>query len=471
MDAFAQRRTWQRGYRLALSQLLCLGRHTVTNLLATCGRQFIDWSGDYRLFSQARWDPRGVFRPVIGGVMGLCPDKDVFVVAMDDTHLRRSGKHTPGVSWGRDPLGPPFHCNLILRQRFIQVSAALYTAAPPAAARAVPIRFQHCPPVAKPKRSAEPAEWKEYRKQCRERNLCTEGAAILYQLRQELDQHHHAWHRLLVACVDASYFNQTVVKRLPERTCLIGRTRKDVKLFFLPAPPEQPVRGPHAKYGQPAPSPEQLRQDASIPWQQVTAFASGKLHTFRIKTIAPVLWAKAGADRPLRLVVIAPTGYRLRKGSRLLYRQPAYLLCTDPDLPVERLVQYYLWRWDIECDHREEKHVLGVGQAQVTAELSVQRQPELAVASYAMLLLAAARAFGQDALELTLPPPKWLANRTKPRVTIEDLLHQLRCEVWAHGLERLTANCDHFVNEPTADTKCPQIEESLPSAALYVRWG
>jgi len=75
-----------------------------------------------------------------------------------------------------------------------------------------------------------------------------------------------------------------------------------------------------------------LRQDESVPWQKVEAFAAGKRHEFRIKTIGPVLWRKAGADLPLRVVVIAPLGYRLRKGSRMLYRQPAYLICTDPDL-------------------------------------------------------------------------------------------------------------------------------------------
>ena len=43
-----------------------------------------------------------------------------------------------------------------------------------------------------------------------------------------------------------------------------------------------------------------------------------------------VYWRKAGPDMPLLLVVIKPLGYRLRKGSKLLYRQPAFLICTDP---------------------------------------------------------------------------------------------------------------------------------------------
>jgi len=33
-------------------------------------------------------------------------------------------------------------------------------------------------------------------------------------------------------------------------------------------------------------------------------------------------------DLPLRLIIIKAAGYRLRKGSVLLYREPAYLIAT-----------------------------------------------------------------------------------------------------------------------------------------------
>jgi hypothetical protein len=77
---------------------------------------------------------------------------------------------------------------------------------------------------------------------------------------------------------------------------------------------------------------EALRTDDSVPWQTIEAFAAGKRHVFKVKTLGPVLWRKSGADCPLRVVVIAPIGYRLRNGLRLLYRQPAFLICTDPDM-------------------------------------------------------------------------------------------------------------------------------------------
>jgi hypothetical protein len=162
-----------------------------------------------------------------------------------------------------------------------------------------------------------------------------------------------------------------------------------------------------------------------VAWEEVTAFGAGKTHAFRIKTLAPVLWKKAGPDNQLRVVVMAPVGYRLRKGSELLYRQPAYLICTDPVLPLDQLIQYYLWRWDVEVNHRDEKQIIGVGRAQVRSEQSVDRQPALAVASYAILLLAAARAFGIDAVHGALPPPKWQTHRTKQRLSTQELIRSV----------------------------------------------
>ena len=471
MDAFAQRRIWRRARRLGLSQLACLGRHTVSNLLCASGRQFQDWSADYRVFSKDRWDVQRLFEPVVQGVLDISPAASPFVIAMDDTHLRKSGKKTPGVAYRRDPLSPPFHCNFIRAQRFLQLSAMLAAEKAAGPARAVPIRYEHVPPVAKPKRSAGQEQWKAYRQQCRKQNLSTHAVEALAETRRQLDAKHGAEDRPLIVATDGSYTNKTVLKQLPQRTTLIGRVRKDANLFYPPRNEDQPARGAKRKYGQEAPTPEALRQDEATPWRTVTAFAAGKLHSFRVKTLGPVLWKKAGHDRPLRLVVIAPVRYRLRKGSRLLYRQPAYLICTDVDLPLQQIVQDYLWRWDIEVNHRDEKQIIGVGQAQVRSAQSVERHPAFAVASYAMLLLSAARVFGTDAVEAKLPPPKWRTGSGKQRVTTWELLQQLRSEVWSYALGQLEANSEHFMTALAEDTKPSEFPLPLASAVLYTATG
>jgi hypothetical protein len=385
--------------------------------------------------------------------------------------VAKTGTRTPGVAYRRDPLSPAFHTNFIRAQRFLQLSALLPNARPPGSARAIPIAYEHVPPVPKPKKDASDAEQKAYREQRRRKNLSTHGVQTVRRFREDLDQRHGAADRVLVIGVDGSYTNRTVLRDLPPRTTLIGRVRKDAKLFAWPRPEDQPAVGTKRRYGEPLPTPEQIRQDEDIPWQEVRAFACGKMHTFRVKTVAPILWKKAGAGRSLRLVVIAPVGYRPRKGSKLLYRHPAYLICTDPGLPLEQVIQYYLWRWDIEVNHRDEKQIIGVGEAQVRSPESVHRQPALAVASYSILLLAAARVFGTDTPRGRLPLPKWQSKQTEQRLSTQELTRQLRSEVWAHAIDRLVPNSNDFVAGLGADTKGSEPNLPAASAMLYAAAG
>lgn len=468
---FSQPRVWERAYRLSLAQLTCLGRHTITGLICTRGRQFQDWSADYRLFSQDRWEVSNLFRPVIAGVLSALADPAPFVTALDDTHLRKTGLRIPGVAYRRDPLSPAFHCHFVRAQRFRQLSALLPEGPVPGAARAIPIHDEHVPGVAKPKKTATPEQWQDYRQACRQNNLSTHGAAAIQPCRRQLDEEHHSRQRDLIVPVDGSYCNRTVLKSLPPRTTRIGRIRKDAKLYAPACAQDQAVRGKKRQYGQRVATPEELRQEDSVPWQEVCAYACGRVHRFRVKTLGPVLWAKAGAYRRLRLVVIAPVGYRLHQGGKLLYRQPAYLICTDPDLALEKVVQHYLWRWDIEVNHRDEKQLIGIGQAQVRSLQSVERQPAFAVASYAMRLVAASQAFPDPGTDTLLAAPKWRKTGRSPRLSTARLLQQVRRELWCQGLERRHDHSRGFVTQDLSNTKCLKFQSSLPSAVLYVSTG
>jgi hypothetical protein len=200
-----------------------------------------------------------------------------------------------------------------------------------------------------------------------------------------------------------------------------------------------------------------------VPWQEVEAFASGKRHQFRIKTMSPLLWRKAGADLPLRIVVIAPLGYRLRKGSRMLYRQPAYLICTDPDLPLEKLLQYYLWRWGVEVNFREEKTLIGTGEAQVRTAESNQHLPAVTVAAYALLWTAALQALAGGSAFQGLRPPKWRRDRSDDGrlPSTGDLLRLLRYEIWAGVLRPGTFY--HFAANSAPDTNASKPLPDLPA--------
>ena len=391
-------------------QVLCLSRHTVTGLLYTGGRQLRDWTADYRLYSQGRVDIDQLFGVAREEVESMLVKGSPLVVAMDDSILRKTGKNIPGVAWRMDPTGPPFQINFVLGHRVLQLSAAVPFGAL-GQARSIPIDFVEAPTAKRPKKNASPQEKKAYRELQRQKNINAVGLGRVLLLVRKIK-------RDLWLTVDGRFTNRTVIKSLPQAVTLIGRMRRDAKLYAVPKVELSGAKGGRPRrYGERLATPEEIRQDDSIPWQTVQAYAAGKVHQFHIKTLAAVKWRPAGAGKVLRLIIIRPLAYRLRQGDKLLYREPAYLICTEAALPLAEVLQAYLWRWGIEVNFREEKTLLGVGQAQVRNGRSVQAVPALQVASYAMLLLAGAQAFGTEATANSLPAPKWRGGQVKPRLT------------------------------------------------------
>jgi len=450
---------------LAFSSLLCLGRRTVTGMLATSGFQFMDWSTHYRLFERTRLDPRVFFDTTLHAAGPYLAPHAPLVALLDDTILRKRGRCVSGAAWRRDPLGPHFQTNLVWGQRFVQCSLALPAnqTLSTGSARAIPITFRHAPSAKKPGKKAPPEEWTAYRNASKALCLSHQGTEEIQNLRARMDADPSHAHRRLIMCTDNSYTNKTVLRNLPERTTLIGRIRKDTRLNMLPEDAST-GRGRTRCYGAKLPTPEEIRLDPSIPWKTVRVHAAGKDYDFQIKSIGPIRWRVAGGKRTLRLIVIRPLGYRLRNGGRVLYREPAYLICTDPDLPEDELLQAYVWRWDIEVNFRDEKTLLGVGQAQVRTPRAVCTVPQFQVAAYSFLLMAEHQL--RASIE-RIPRPSWqsTSENADARIPTTELLRLLRKEVWGEtmGVE----NFSDFVTRREQRAKPHKFENGLANAVMY----
>jgi hypothetical protein len=291
---------------------------------------------------------------------------------------------------------------------------------------------------------------------------------VLQSLRDALDARPDTRQRQLLVSGDGSYTNRTVLRQLPGRTTFIGRIRKDAKLF-LALPPLTATRsgGRPRRYGAPAPTPEQVLHDDTVPVVKVRCFAAGQVREIPVKVVRTVYWRKAGPDLPLLLVVIKPLGYRLRQGSKLLYRQPAFLICTDPQLDLQILLQAYIDRWEIECNHRDEKSLIGAAQGQVWNPLAVVRLPQFQVAIYSLLLLASILAYGFQRTAVYLPLPRWRRKSIRPSVL--DLLNLLRDQIFARGTQdKPTPSIDDFAALAPVNTngsKPPLGSETLCTVA------
>jgi hypothetical protein len=361
---------------------------------------------------------------------------------LDDTTRRKTGKKIPGVATLRDPMSLPYHVNLRPGLRFLQASVVVTPENRLDANRAIPIYFEEAAPAKKPKKNAAAEAKEQYKKEQKEKRLSVKGHDAVIKMRQQVDQLPNGQARDFFVAADGSFCNRNFLRGFPKKVIAIVRARKDLRLY-KPAE-NSDGKGRKKVYGERLPTPEEIRKDDAYPWMTARIFGAGKYHEVRYKTLAPVLWQMGTLRQPCRLIVIAPLGYRLKKGSKILYREPAYLLIPDVETPVEQLLQYYFLRWDIEVNHRDEKSLLGVGDAQVRDPDSVARNPQFAVATYSLLLLASIRAYGAWRTDDYLPLPSW-RQEVQRRPSTLDILAQFRREIM---MAQLTINL-----EPQAQSK------------------
>src|SRR5450631_2314745 len=419
-SVFPQARTWKRAVRQALGSLVCLGRRCLSRIIWTNGGQHRSWGAEYFLHSRSEWQPQELFGPILQRALTYCPGRLVGV-AVDDTRLSKTGRCIPQAFYQRDPLSPPFHVNLMLGLRFLQASLLVPTyRLAPVSTRGLPIRFEEVSRVKKPSRKAKPEAWQEYKEAIKRYNLSQSFVGMMGQLRQELDLA-GGEKKILVLAGDGSFCNRTCFRAPRDRTELISRTRKDAVLCG------GATEGSRRFYGTEKFTPEQVRQDETLPWKETKVFYGGKWRKVRYKEVTGVYWQGGAGRCPLRLLVVAPTPYRKRKSSKLYYRQPAYLLTTDLKSSAKQLLQIYFDRWQIEVNHRDEKDTLGIGQAQLWNVTSVPKQPVLAVASYSALLLASLQALGAERGNAYAQLPKWRRNARRPSCL--DLITLLRKEM------------------------------------------
>ena len=431
-------------------------------MIIGCGKQFQDWTSVYQLFMNTRMDIDKFFEVSSQVCLENLTTNQMLVAHMDDTLIRKTGRKVFGTSWRRDPLGPAFHTNFVWGQRFIQISLSMHDESFHCQSRAIPVDFHHSPSVQKLAKNATEEETAIF-KECKKlNNLSTQGLERLKLLRARLDKQ-GAVQRELYLSVDGSYTNETILKGLPAKVTLIGRIRKDVRMHHMPE--TEKTKGRNRIYGEQCPTPEDIRKSEDIPWTEVKSFAAGTLHAFNVKIVKSLKWRTAGKGHTLQMVIIRPLGYRLKKGGKMLYRKPAYLICTDNDLAIEKLLQAYIWRWEIEVNFREEKTINGCGQAQVRNEISAAKTPAFVVAIHAFLHLSNL-VLKQHNQQIALPKAKWEKESESKRASTNNLLNLFRGYYWFNQTGKSFSD---FVDKQKLAQTNKKVKNTPLETAFYAR--
>jgi hypothetical protein len=137
--------------------------------------------------------------------------------------------------------------------------------------------LRHCPTPKRPSRWAPHWAHDEYAVLKKEMRISVKGAEAIKDLRASMDSRAESSDRELIINVDGSYTNKTVIRELPPRTTLIGRIRKDAKLYSVPVDDKCVHRGRKRYYGELLPTPEKTRQSDDISWTEDQVHSGGKI--------------------------------------------------------------------------------------------------------------------------------------------------------------------------------------------------
>ena len=416
-EVFCQRRTMNRAIRQALVSVSAAGRRTISEAYRIIKEP--DWSGEYKLHSRSKWEESDLFTAVLKEALGEIRG-NLLPFGTDDTRVPKTGKKIKSAWWGRDPQSPRFHLNLKWGIRYLHTSLLLPLHRFGVSARALPVWFEEATPIKKPGKKASEEDKAAYRKAQKEHNLSVQAVAMFKSLRKKIDELGYR-SKILVFALDGSYCNSKVFKAVLERIILIARTRKDAVLCFA-ANERKKV------YSDQTFTPEAVRKDENIRWKITSIFHGGRFRKVQYKEVTNVLWRKGSGQRLLRLFVIRPIPYRKTLNSKTLYRQPAYLLCTDLKKKSKQLLQIYFDRWQVEVAHKELKQDFGLGEAQVRVPESIKHQPALTAATYSIMHLSAIKTFGPHRTDDFGALPRY--RRDKTRVSSLDLIRYFRLEAY-----------------------------------------
>ena len=428
---FPQERTYARFAEIMISILAGEGPKTITSTVFLRSKDQGDWSNDYKVFSTSPWEPEDLFKRVLGATIQFLPNEnEPIVLAIDDTCHWRWSKKVPGTAWHHDALGPKFFGKGSgmppLKWGHQMLHAVLMI--PPVlgnAPTAIPVAYEPILGIPKKKKKKTQASGEPVKRgrpkgfkpsetlvpdssiaQIKTPPKATEQAlAVIKRVRSWLDDF-GLQERDLMVVVDASYCNGTVLRNLPKRTEIIGRTREDACLYA-------PIAQKQGKqiYGDRIPTPKQISQDTNIPHETRVFKFGGDQYQFRWKEANPVLWKNGSKSRPLRLLVTLPVphGRRSNRG----YRKYGYLLTTKLDGDSGPLLQAYLWRIEIENLHRIFKTTLGMGQTQCLSS-----SPKIfasIAATWAVFSLVSRSVGGEVRGDQQPVLSKWQANKRRWR--------------------------------------------------------
>src|SRR5215207_7103439 len=347
------KRVWQHAQVLLAGAILAPGRRTVSSALRAVGLDQQERFHRYhRVLSRATWSPTKASRILLGALVQTFAPKGPLVVGIDETLERRWGRKIAAKGVYRDPVRSTRERFVIVKTSALRWICVVLLAEVRWASRVWALPFL----------SALAYSERYAKEQGKRHKKLTEWAwQLLLQVRRWQPE------RQIVAVADRTYASLKLLdrcRRLSDPITFITRLRLDAALYE-PAPPREAgqMGRPRLK-GKRLPNLSVVAGDPATEWTLITvANCYGKEKRTVEVVSATAVWYSTGLPAvPLRWVLIRDPKEEFRTQA---------LLCTDLEVEPERIISWFVRRWQIEATFQEVRQRLGFETQRQWSELAI----------------------------------------------------------------------------------------------------
>jgi hypothetical protein len=333
------RRVWQNAQVLLMGAILAPGRRTVSSALRAMGLdQQKRFHRYHRVLSRASWSSRDVSRILLGSLVEAFVEEGPLILGIDETLERRWGKKIAAKGVYRDPVRSTHET--FVKSSGLRWVCVMLLVPIPWASRVWALPFLSV---------LAPSERYAAKRGRRHKKITEWAWQLLLQVRRWYPQ------RDIVAVADRAYASLKLLescRKLRKPITFVTRLRLDAALYE-PAPPRRPgQRGRPRLKGERLPNLSEVAEDPSTLWKPITVanwYGSGD-RTVEIASRTAVWYSTGLFAVPVRWVLM-----RDPKGE---FKTQA-LLCTDLRADPQKILSWFVMRWQLEVTFQEMRRHLG----------------------------------------------------------------------------------------------------------------
>jgi hypothetical protein len=400
------KRVWQHAQLLLVGAILAPGRRTVGSALRAMGLdRFERFHRYHRVLSRARWSSLEASRILLGVLLEAFVGEGPLILGIDETLERRYGKKISARGVYRDPVRSTHET--FVKSSGLRWVCAMVLVEIPWASRVWALPFLS---------ALAPSERYAAERGRRHKKITEWAWQVLLVVRR--------WHpqREMVAVADRAYASLKLLdrcRRLSDPITFITRLRLDAALYE-PAPPRRPgqIGRPRIK-GERLPNLSKVAEDRRTVWEPTETanwYGSGE-RTVEIASETAVWYSTGLPAVPVRWVLI-----RDPEGGF----EPQALLCTDLNADPERIVRWFVMRWQLEVTFQEARRHLGFETHRQWSEMAIGRTTPALLGLFSLVTVFAHRRMAQAAG--VFRQAAWYRKR---HPTFADALAMVRKELWA----------------------------------------